>query len=458
MHKVLGMKSQTICFPEASAAGRIFPEACAAGPIGARPGLRIRARRYGFAGAMIPVLAAGLAGVLAGVSSSPQARADKPACEDRRGVLGVSRVVEVDTGAGPRFGNMQYPDIDFLKPGEVVLTFDDGPLRVRTIPVLNALERHCTKATFFMVGRMAVSDPEMVKEIARRGHTVATHTWSHKNLNRLSNAGATREIELGVSAVSAALGRPAAPFFRFPYLADPKAMQGHLRSRGIGNFSIDVDSVDFRTRSGQRMADRIMSGLKSKGKGILLFHDIQRSTAAGLDALLDRLAANGFKVVHLVSKSPVKTLTSYDKIALEELERRDAAAKRPLARRSIVWPVALDAVPEPEPLAYVRPGPTFKRDDPAPLTAEPPERRPGAPRTDAASPERSAGQASTDDEGSIPLPSRSGRPASTAEASEPGAEPVKRQTSSSQPAPAESVRSTRLKRPEADWRDTIFQN
>ena len=109
-----------------------------------------------------------LFGVAVGIfAGSAPAKADKPPCSERKGVLGVSRVVEIDTSKGARFGNMQYKDIDFLKPGEIVLTFDDGPLRPKTTSVLNALEGHCTKATFFMVGRMALVDPDPPSSLPR---------------------------------------------------------------------------------------------------------------------------------------------------------------------------------------------------------------------------------------------------------------------------------------------------
>ncbi len=289
---------------------------------------------------------------------SEQADAGKRSCSERKGVLGVSRILQVDTASGPRFGNMQYKDIDFLRPGEVVLTFDDGPLRPKTTAVLNALEAHCTKATFFMVGRMALVDPSMVKEIDRRGHTVATHTWSHKMQGRLGYERAEKEIELGISAVSLALGKPVAPFFRFPYLSDPRRMQRHLKERGQGIFSIDVDSLDFRTRSGSTMVRRTLAGLKRLGKGILLFHDIQRSTASGVNRLLDELAARGYKVVHLVPKEPATTLPKYDRMAKREADRRKKiASRRPLASRSIVWPVSnASEFPSIQPLEMVPPG------------------------------------------------------------------------------------------------------
>lgn len=255
--------------------------------------------------------------------------------------LGTSRTVEVDTAKGPRYG-FQYKDqSSFLEDGEVVLTFDDGPLRSYTVPVLEALAAHCTKATFFVVGRMAVADPEMVKEYDRRGHTIGTHTWSHTNLRAAGPARARAEIELGFSAVQKALGKPIAPFFRFPFLADPPGMIAHLGERQVGIFSIDVDSKDFRTRDPVTVHRRVMGDLTRPRKGIILFHDIQPSTARALPGLLADLKAKGYRVVHMVPKATAATVAEFDAQAQQELDRKKTAASaQPLAKRALTWPVA----------------------------------------------------------------------------------------------------------------------
>src|SRR5262249_33101275 len=196
-------------------------------------------------------------------------------CTPGSNALGVSRTIEIDTSSGPRFGAPYKAREDFLADGEVVLTFDDGPLRAYSRPVLEALQAHCTKATFFLVGRTAVSDPEMVREYARLGDTVGIHTWSHQNLHRLTPLRARTEIELGFSAVQQALGKPVAPFFRFPYLADTQSMTLHLHERHVAIFSIDVDSKDYRTRNPETVHRKVMSDLARAKKGIILFHDIQ---------------------------------------------------------------------------------------------------------------------------------------------------------------------------------------
>ena len=254
--------------------------------------------------------------------------------------LGVSRTLEIDTRAGPRFG-FQYQDPNLLADGEVVLTFDDGPLRAYTRPILEALAGHCTKATFFVVGRMAVADPEMVQEYARQGHTVGTHTWSHANLQALSPARARAEIELGFSAVQAAMGRPIAPFFRFPYLRDSKWATDYLPSRQLAAFSIDVDSKDYRTRDPSAVHRKVMADLQRLRRGIILFHDIHYSTARALPGLLAELKTRGYRVVHVSPKLEAATVAEFDGQAQQELGRRRATlAAEPLARRALTWPAA----------------------------------------------------------------------------------------------------------------------
>ena len=258
----------------------------------------------------------------------------------KESALGTSRTVEIDASQGPLFGH-QYKEQSFLADGEVVLTFDDGPLRAYSVPILEALDAHCVKATFFLVGRMAVADPEMVKEIARRGHSIGTHTWSHANLRELSPARARSEIELGFSAVQKALGKPIAPFFRFPYLSDPRGMIAHLKGRQIGIFSIDVDSKDFRTRDPGTVHRKVMGELARARKGIILFHDIQPSTARALPGLLAELKAKGYRVVHMLPKAEATTVAEFDGLAEQALARkRSAASAQPLARRSLTWPVS----------------------------------------------------------------------------------------------------------------------
>ena len=227
--------------------------------------------------------------------------------------LGVSRVVEIDTTGGPGFGFQHYKSYDFLEPKEVVLTFDDGPQKFHTEAVLAALAEQCTKAIFFSIGKMALGYPEILRHVAADGHTIGSHTWSHANVRKKkTEAEGVDEIERGMSAVKRAVGGPVAPFFRFPELADSPEMIAHLQSRNVAMFSTDIDSFDFKFRNAERTVKAVIDRLDKLGKGIVLMHDIQPSTAKAVPALLVALKQHGYKIVHMKPKSPLQTLPEFD--------------------------------------------------------------------------------------------------------------------------------------------------
>ena len=192
-----------------------------------------------------------------------------------------------------------------LREHEVVLTFDDGPLGANTQEVLDTLQKHCVKAIFFSVGRMAQENPKLLKEVDRRGHTIGSHTWSHPRAIHLMPAeDAKLEIEKGFAAVSQALGKPIAPFFRFPGLRDSPETAAYLASRNISVWSVDVISGDTEPgATPARVTSNVLSRVKQVGKGIILFHDIKKPTADALDGILTQLEKDGFKVVHVVSNT-----------------------------------------------------------------------------------------------------------------------------------------------------------
>jgi peptidoglycan/xylan/chitin deacetylase (PgdA/CDA1 family) len=276
--------------------------------------------------AWVLALSVGLAAAAASQTLPPGARtAAVPApnttsvnCANNPNALGLTRIVEVDTTGGPGFGFEHFKEHDFLRAKEVVLTFDDGPWPNNTPAVLAALAAHCIKATFFPIGKHATWHPEILKQVAAAGHSIGTHTWSHADLSKKSKEEATREIEMGASAVRMAVAGPTAPFFRFPALRHPPEMVTYLGQRNIAIFSCDMDSFDFTMRKPEQVIRSVMSKLEKHGKGIILMHDFQHATAEALPELLNQLKANGYKVVHMVPKAPLQTLAEYDEMVQKE--------------------------------------------------------------------------------------------------------------------------------------------
>ncbi len=263
------------------------------------------------------------------VAVSAQAQGATGGCTNPN-ALGVSRTVEIDTTGGPGFGFEHFKQHDFLRDKEVILTFDDGPWPRSTEQVLEALAKHCTKATFFPIGKHATWHPEILKKVAAAGHTIGSHTWSHQNLGskKVSTDDGKVEIEKGLSAVVWAVGTPTAPFFRFPALRHPPELVTYLGSRNIAIFSTDMDSFDFKMRKPEQVTRSVMAKLKKHGKGIVLMHDFQQATGKAAMDLLDQLKANGYKIVHMRAKAPVKTLPEYDE-AIRKDQKVPTVSQRP---------------------------------------------------------------------------------------------------------------------------------
>jgi peptidoglycan-N-acetylglucosamine deacetylase len=264
-------------------------------------------------------------------AAPPPPPAPQPvSCPGNPDALGLARTVQIDTTGGPGFGFEHFKAHDFLRTGEVVLTFDDGPWPNNTPAVLAALARHCVKATFFPIGKHATYYPEILRQVAAAGHSVGSHTWSHVDLSKAKSPDdAKTEIEKGMSAVAWALeGAPETPFFRFPALKHPPEMVTYLGERNVAIFSTDMDSFDFKMRKPEQVIKSVMDKLKKHGKGIVLMHDFQHATAEAIGTLLDQLKLNGYKVVHMTAKAPLQTLPQYDEMLIKD-QKLPTVSQRP---------------------------------------------------------------------------------------------------------------------------------
>src|ERR1700754_1353427 len=257
-------------------------------------GVRVRATLFA-------VLVSGSA---SGLAALPALAANCP----RPDALGTSRTLVVDAKEHPLIGSMQYRETLPLSDGEVVLTFDDGPLPKYSYQILEILAAQCVKAIFFLVGSQAKANPEGVRKVLAAGHTIATHSLSHPSgMHRLPLDRSKAEIDGGIAAVTAALGDQSAalsPFFRIPGLARNDGIEEYARSKGLQVWSADFPADDWRHVSSTRVHDLAMQRLKANGKGILLLHDIQPRTVAALPKILADLKAGGYRIVHVVPATP----------------------------------------------------------------------------------------------------------------------------------------------------------
>ena len=166
-------------------------------------------------------------------------------------------------------------------PRKLAITFDDGPNPAITPKLLNLLDRYKAPATFFLIGRYVRECPELVTEIAARGHVVGNHTESHPNLFWKRSAEIRVELRLTHSAIKNTLGAPA-KWFRPPFgLRNPwLAAETRELSMTVVMWTLlpgdwRAPSPEWLIRRMQPIAARAQRALKAgSGTGeILCLHD-----------------------------------------------------------------------------------------------------------------------------------------------------------------------------------------
>jgi len=192
---------------------------------------------------------------------------------------------------------------DAGRRGAVALTFDDGPNPEVTPQVLDLLDGAGARATFFCIGRRAEAYPDLAAEIARRGHRVENHSYSHPHLFACYTWGALRrEIEGAQEAIAEAAGRRPR-FFRAPAGLRNPLLDAVLHRTGLRLVSWTRRGFDAIGRDPKSVARRLLQGLAPGD--ILLLHDGSTVRERGgnrqvlevLPRVLDALAARGLKSV-----------------------------------------------------------------------------------------------------------------------------------------------------------------
>jgi peptidoglycan/xylan/chitin deacetylase (PgdA/CDA1 family) len=187
--------------------------------------------------------------------------------------------------------------------GEVSLTFDDGPDPVLTPQVLDLLERHGARASFFCIGEKAAALRHIVEEIARRGHSVENHSQRHSYAFAFYGPlRLRREIRTAQIVLSQITGRRP-QFFRAPAGYRSVLLDPVLASCDLRYVSWSRRGYDGVSSAPDRVLTRLVDGLRAGD--ILLLHDGARAGSGGstllavLPRLLGELSARGLKSVPL---------------------------------------------------------------------------------------------------------------------------------------------------------------
>ena len=182
----------------------------------------------------------------------------------------------------------------------VALTFDDGPDATYTPEVLDILKARGVKATFFLVGPQVNKYPDTAKRILDEGHGIGNHTWSHKDLSKLSSKQIAEQVDKAQEAIAKATGFTPT-LMRAPYGATSGKLLDVLHERDMLHVFWTVDTRDWAGTSVADMRKNVLA--HTKPGGIILMHSFGgrknalENTVKLLPLIIDDLSKKGFEFV-----------------------------------------------------------------------------------------------------------------------------------------------------------------
>lgn len=188
----------------------------------------------------------------------------------------------------------------------VALTFDDGPDPIDTPDILDILKAKDARATFFVLGEAAQSNPNLLKRLIKEGHEIGNHSFSHDYQQRRL----VEEMNKTDQVIFAATGNHTY-FYRPPGGFVSKTQLETTKRNGHVVVLWSVDSKDWRNPGVKQIVDNVMKNVFPGA--IILMHDggyRRTQTVKSLGPIIDALRAKGYRLATL---SEIKMLDSETK-------------------------------------------------------------------------------------------------------------------------------------------------
>ncbi len=185
----------------------------------------------------------------------------------------------------------------------VALTFDDGPSAATTPLLLDTLWQKDVNATFFMLGNMAKNNPDLVKQVEKNWHEVASHTMAHQNLVRLSVPAVQSDINDSSAVFQDILGH------KISLTRPPYGNVNDIVRDNVGTPIIlwSVDSEDWKNKNVDSIISVTMSEVHDGA--IILMHDIYPTSVEAVPILIDTLRNDGYEFVTVSELAKIRGVT-----------------------------------------------------------------------------------------------------------------------------------------------------
>lgn len=184
-----------------------------------------------------------------------------------------------------------FQKIDETKP-MIALTFDDGPHKFNTKKILDILNKNQAKATFFVLGTNIENNEELLKSMIFQGNEIGNHTYSHKQLTKLSKKEIEEEIQQTENILQNNI-HYCAKVLRPPYGSHNSLVDSCASSYRVVTWSLDT--LDWKYRNTEKIVDEVISNVKEGD--IILMHDLYKTTVDAVAIIIPKLKSMGYQFV-----------------------------------------------------------------------------------------------------------------------------------------------------------------
>lgn len=201
--------------------------------------------------------------------------------------------------------------------GKIAITFDCAWGSRDIDSILNTLEKHSCKATFFVLGTWAEKNPDAIQKLLASGHEIGNHSYNHTHYTTLNINDILSDINKCNEALTKA-GAPLPTLLRAPSGDYNNEVISAAKEANMEYIQWSVDSLDWKNLSCGQMLERIVPHTQSGD--ILLFHNDTAHTAESLDTILTELEKKGFSFLK------VSDLIYNDNYTIDHTGRQHPAA------------------------------------------------------------------------------------------------------------------------------------
>lgn len=199
----------------------------------------------------------------------------------------------------------------------IYLTFDNGYENGYTEQVLDVLKKEKVPAIFFVTGHYLQSAPELVKRMAKEGHLVGNHSWSHPDLTQMSDENIKEELEKVRLKTEELTGKKEMAYLRPPRGILSERTMAIARQQGYTHALWSLAYVDWKTneqKGAQYAYDNVMKQIHPGA--VILLHTVSKDNADALEKIIKDLKAQGYSfksLDHLTKKQKTKASSSWQK-------------------------------------------------------------------------------------------------------------------------------------------------